>query len=181
MGITKTELHFFDIMQYEEEGEYLRKMHQHGWEFIHVSLPGIYHFRECEPEDVVYQLDYNQEGRAHKAEYVEMFQDCGWEYLQDAGGYSYFRKPVSAMQFGEERIFCDDASRMEMLERVLRGRLCPLLLMFCGLILQLVGQWGLNGFTSPITIMLFGMIILYLSIFMRFFTKYRNYRKWMNL
>lgn len=181
MGITKTEFHFFDIMQYEEEGEYLRKMHQHGWEFIHVSLPGIYHFRECEPEDVVYQLDYNQEGRAHKAEYVEMFQDCGWEYLQDAGGYSYFRKPVSAMQFGEERIFCDDASRMEMLERVLRGRLCPLLLMFCGLILQLVGQWGLNGFTSPITIMLFGMIILYLSIFMRFFTKYRNYRKRMNL
>lgn len=181
MGIMKKEFRLFDIMQYEEEGEYLRNMHQHGWEFVYVTLPGIYHFKECEPEDVVYQLDYNQEGRAHKTEYVEMFRDCGWEYLQDAGGYSYFRKPVSEMPSGEERIFCDDVSRLEMMERVLKGRLCPLLLLLCGVIIQLVGQWSLRGFTSPITIILFVMTILYSSIFMRFFTKYRNYRNRINL
>lgn len=48
---------------------------------------------KCTPEDVVYQLDYNEEGLTHKDEYVQMFRDCGWEYIQDFGGYSYFRKP----------------------------------------------------------------------------------------
>ena len=46
-----------------------------------------------------------------------MFADCGWEYLQDFAGYSYFRKPVAEMK-GEEAIFCDDASRLEMMRRV---------------------------------------------------------------
>jgi len=49
---------------------------------------------------VVYQLDYNQEGRSHKEEYIQMFTDCGWEYLQDFVGYSYFRKPKAAMKKG---------------------------------------------------------------------------------
>lgn len=29
-----------------------------------------------------------------------MFTDCGWEYLQDFVGYSYFRKPKAAMKKG---------------------------------------------------------------------------------
>ena len=32
---------------------------------------------------MIYQIDYNQDGIAHKDEYVKMFGDCGWEYLQD--------------------------------------------------------------------------------------------------
>ncbi|HIW84093.1 MAG TPA: DUF2812 domain-containing protein [Candidatus Dorea gallistercoris] len=67
---------------------------------------GTYYFEKCAPEDVVYQLDYNQEGRRNKEEYVQMFQDRGWEYLQDHVDYSYFRKKVSEMT-GPEEIFCD--------------------------------------------------------------------------
>jgi len=183
MGTIKKEFHFFDIMQYEEEGEYLRKMHQHGWRFIYVSLPGIYHFEECEPEDVIYQVDYNKEGRMHKAEYVEMFQDCGWEYLQDMAGYSYFRKPASKMALGEKGIFCDDASRIEMMERVLRGRLCPLLPLFCLMIFQFAALCKLSGFTALIMLLPLEvvMIIFYLRIFMRVYTKYRDYKRRMNL
>ena len=43
-----------------------------------VDLIGRYLFEKCEPEDVVYQLDYNPEGDGHKAAYVQMFEDCGW-------------------------------------------------------------------------------------------------------
>lgn len=117
MKTRKTELRIFTIADWEKEERYLQKRHREGWKFRRVNLLGIYHFERCTPEDVVYQLDYNEEGLKHKDEYVQMFQDCGWEYMQDFGGYSYFRKPVSEMQ-GEEKIFCDDESRLDMMRRV---------------------------------------------------------------
>lgn len=124
---TKTEYRYFAIPEWEKEERYLQERHRSGWRFTKATGLGRYHFEKCEPQDVVYQLDYNQEGIAHKEEYVQMFRDCGWEYLQDFYGYSYFRKPVSEMN-GEEKIFCDEESRIEMMKRVFRGRIIPLLL-----------------------------------------------------
>lgn len=83
----------------------------------------------------MYQLDYNEEGIKHKDEYVRMFQDCGWEYIQDYAGYSYFRKPVSQMQGKMEEIFCDDESRLEMMRRMFLGRYTPLFIILVLLIL----------------------------------------------
>ena len=128
MKTRKTELRIFTIADWEKEERYLQKRHREGWKFRRVNLLGIYHFERCTPEDVVYQLDYNEEGLKHKDEYVQMFQDCGWEYMQDFGGYSYFRKPVAGMK-GEEAIFCDDASRLDMMRRVFAGRFFPLLIL----------------------------------------------------
>lgn len=87
------------------------------------------HFEKCLPQDVVYQLDYNKDGLAHKDEYLKMFDDCDWEYIQDYFGYSYFRKVVSDDGIAEE-IFCDDESRLQMMQRVLKGRMLPLLIIF---------------------------------------------------
>ena len=126
MKETKTCFRFFSIMDYEKEADFLRKMHKKGWKFVKVSLGGFYGFEACEPEDVVYQLDYNPDGVKHQNEYLQMFKDCGWEYLQDFAGYSYFRKPVSEMD-GDESIFCDDESRLDMATRVIRGKGIPLL------------------------------------------------------
>ena len=44
-------------------------------------------------------------------------------------GYSYFRKPASEAA-GTEEIFCDSDSRFQMLERVCKGRMLPMLLLF---------------------------------------------------
>ena len=98
MSDKKKEVRWFSIMDYEKEADYLSKRHQEGWEFQHVTFPGIYTFKKCEPEKVVYQLDYNQEGMKNQNEYVQMFEDCGWEYLMDFNGYCYFRKPMAMMQ-----------------------------------------------------------------------------------
>ena len=127
---TKKEFKIFTIAHHKEEERYLREQHRKGWKFKKVTGIGIYHFEKCQPEDVVYQLDYNQEGASNKAEYIKMFADCGWDYIQEFWGYSYFRKSVAAMK-GEEEIFCDDSSRLAMMERVYKGRLLPLLIIFC--------------------------------------------------
>ena len=125
----KTTLRYFTIAEWEKEQEYLRREHNKGWKFTGVTLPGFYHFEKCQPEDVVYQLDYNPEGTDHKEEYVQMFQDCGWEYVTDFVGYSYFRKAVSQMH-GNEEIFCDTQSRLDMIRRVFKGRMVPLIIIF---------------------------------------------------
>ena len=73
---TKKQFRYFTIFEYEKEQGYLRYMHQNGWKFVKVNGLGIYHFEKCAPEDVTYQLDYNQEGLAHKDEYIQMFAEA---------------------------------------------------------------------------------------------------------
>ena len=126
---TKKEFKYFTIFEHQKEEIYLRQQHKSGWKFLKVTGFGVYHFVKCQPEDVIYQLDYNQEASSNK-----MFADCGWDYILDYAGYSYFCKSAAAMN-GEEEIFSDDSSRLAMMERVYKGRLLPLLVIFCAVLL----------------------------------------------
>ncbi|MBO5702850.1 MAG: DUF2812 domain-containing protein [Clostridia bacterium] len=177
-GNLKKEFKWFTIFEYEKEEKYLREMHKSGWKFIKVKGLGIYHFEKCTPEDVIYQLDYNKEGMKNKDEYLQMFSDCGWEHLQDYAGYSYFRKPASEMN-GEESIFCDEESKIQMMERVLKGRMFPLLLIFfCCLMPQFV--INVSGGNYAVAATLGGIMGLYLVVFLlcaKGYFKMKNGRK----
>ena len=159
----KKEWKYFSIFAHEKEQQYLREQHKRGWKFVKVTGIGTYHFEECQPEDVVYQLDFNQEGLENKEEYIKMFSDCGWEYLQEFAGYSYFRKSVTDMN-SEESIFCDDTSRLAMLERVYKGRLIPLLVIFCACLLP---QFILNFVNDRyfLAAVFGGILIIYILLF----------------
>ena len=173
---TKKEFKYFNIFQYEKEQDYLNEMHKKGWKLTKIGGVGMYHFEECVPEDVVYQLDYNQEGRKNKEEYVGMFADCGWEYLFEFAGYSYFRKSKLQMD-GEEEIFCDKQSKYEMMDRVYKGRLIPLLILFCAVLLP---QFILNMFVYKNVVMaiVYGLILaLYITVFLQCWKKREEHRK----
>ena len=58
----KISFRVFMVPEWKKEQEYLRKQHKCGWKFTKVNFGICYHFEKCEPEDVVYQLDYNQDG-----------------------------------------------------------------------------------------------------------------------
>ena len=77
----KKEFKYFSIFNHQNEEDYLRNQHKHGYKFVKVTGIGMYHFTECTPEDVVYQLDFNQDATKYKEEYTRMFEDCGWEYI----------------------------------------------------------------------------------------------------
>lgn len=161
---TKKQIRYFSIYGYEREQNYLRKMHQSGWKLTKITGLCVYHFEECTPEDVIYQLDYNWEGISNKEEYVKMFNDCGWEYIQDYVGYSYFRKPASDNNSNEE-IFFDDESKLQMMERVFKGRMIPLLIIFFGILLPKL-ILNIISFHNYAVAILFGtVIILYLVVF----------------
>ena len=75
----KTEIRIFTIADYEEEEVWLREQHRQGWKLVNTNLPVFYHFVKCEPEDVVYRLDYKNS--EEDGNYMQMFQDYGWEYF----------------------------------------------------------------------------------------------------
>ncbi|SMP56580.1 Protein of unknown function [Sphaerochaeta associata] len=175
----KRELKFFTIAEYEQEQEYLRRRHNEGWRLLKVTLPGIYLFEACEAEDVIYQLDYHKEGLGSQDTYVKMFKDCGWEYMFDFFGYSYFRKREERMQ-GDEEIFCDEASRLDFIGRVFKGRMIPLLVIFFLVIIpQTILQLSFLD-SDPHRGMLGLYLVLfavYAYIFIRFGLQYRKLKR----
>lgn len=105
-----------------------------------------------------------------------MFDDCGWEYMQDFFGYSYFRKAVTKEGVAEE-IFCDEESRFQMMKRVMKGRMLPLLILFFTVLLpQFIHQLF---YTYDYLIALFfgTILVMYLIIFGMCFVKYIHYKK----
>lgn len=173
---TKKQFKWFTIFEYEKEQEYLRQMHKDGWKFVKVSGLGMYHFEKCAPQDVVYQLDYNKDGLDHKDEYLKLFDDCGWEYLQDYVGYSYFRKAVDAGGAAEE-IFCDEESKFQMMQRVMKGRMTPLLILFFLVLLPQFLNHLLSTRNYFIVFFTGGVLALYVAIFVMYFVKYSEYKR----
>lgn len=127
----KKEFHYFVLTDYEREEEYLRTMHKKGYKFKKVSLPGIYYFEESKPEDVIYKLDFNPQSKEKRQEYLQIYQDYGWEYLQDMNEYSYFRKKACEGEHEKDlEIFSDEESKMEMLKNIFLKRMLPILCIF---------------------------------------------------
>lgn len=167
----RTAFAWFTIPEYEKEEAWLREQHILGWALVGITFPGFYHFKKCVPEDVIYQLDYNQEGRQNRATYIQLFKDFKWEYITDFVGYSYFRKPVDDMVGSEEAIFSDDESKLEMARRVYKGRMIPMLIILFTLIIpQLVIQYASRyRFSFYVYI---GLLIFYCLLFTQFGIQY---------
>lgn len=173
------EFHFFTVCQWKEEQAFLRRKHREGWRFTGVSFPGFYRFQRCDPEDVIYQLDYNPAAKKDRTAYLQLFQDCGWEYIQDFVGYSYFRKP--AAEAGEnEEIFCDDNSRLEMMKRVFQGKMIPLLVIF--FLILIPNLTMLLATPTPSRWVLLTLYILLVSLYLVLFIhfSYQYWKYWNN-
>ncbi len=172
---TKKEFKYFTIMDHKKEEIYLREMHKSGWKFVRVSGFGVYHFEECAPADVIYQLDYRPKGKESDDEYLQMFSDCGWSYIQEYAGFRYFKKSAENMS-GEENIFSDDESRMAMMDRVYTHRFLPILWIF---FLCLIPQFVINLLNQRYgATVIYGIILtIYVALLMHCGIKYRKMKK----
>lgn len=125
----KTFIRFFSIADYEEEEIWLRKQHQNGWKLDKMVTPCFYVFESCEPQDVIYRLDYKNARQTE--EYMQMAEDFGWEYFEQCFGWLYFRKPADTVEAeGEDELFSDNASRVEMVSHIVKTRLVPIAVIF---------------------------------------------------
>ena len=76
----KTLIHIFTIADYEEEEMWLREQHRSGWKIVKMTPPCFYTFESCEPEDVIYRLDYKNSGQTY--DYMRMWDGCISENLR---------------------------------------------------------------------------------------------------
>ena len=164
---------FFDINDWKKEQDYLEDMHQKGCKLK--STNGFkYTFESCEPEEVVYQLDYrdtnSKKTQEDQEDYIQMFEDCGWEYIQDLNGFSYFRKAKQAMNGKKEEIFCDEQSKQDMIKRVYQGRIIPLIIVFIGFLFIIH-----SSLDRPVAwILLVVVSVIYIYIIFKFIVYYRK-------
>ena len=125
----------FTIADYEREALYFREMHAKGWKLRKVSYSILlfavkYTFEKCHPEQVSYQLDFYPMEKSERVSYLQLFKDCGWEYITDFNSFSYFRKVRSKIESNVEfEIYNDAAGKLAMVNRILRLRLVPVLLL----------------------------------------------------
>lgn len=167
MKTTKTMIRFFTIADYEEEEQFLRKQHRNGWRMTKFILPCFYRFEACEPEDVVYRLDFRPEN-TDRDSYLQMFSDYGWEYFHSCMGWDYFRKAASEAEDNPE-IFSDNASKLELIRRVMRKRMLPLGVIFLCCVIPytmktLEGEyWKWNSFLGITWLVLFVLYVLLLG------------------
>ena len=125
----KTLIRIFTIADYEEEENWLRGQHKKGWKLVKMTPPMFYTFESCEPEDVIYRLDFKNTERPEG--YFQMLKDFGWEYFAQCFGWLYFRKPASAAETAEEgELFSDNESRVDLVSHVVKTRLLPLAIVF---------------------------------------------------
>ena len=125
---------FFSIAEFEKEEKYLTDMAAQGWRFVDTN-GSIYTFERCEPEQVVYRLDFSGIPLDQRDDYYAMFRDYGWEYLQDINGFSYFRKPADGAAPEDLELFSDGASRIKMIKKFLVAKMPLIYLLYIAAIL----------------------------------------------
>lgn len=80
---------------------------------------------------------------------------------------------------GDEEIFCDDSSRADMMKRVFKGRMIPLIIIFfCVIIPQIYMQSHLDGvFFNIFTGVFIALGIIYLVLFILLGIQFFKYWK----
>lgn len=113
----KTEKKSFGAAEFEEEEKWLEEQHRNGWRLIKTN-GAKYQFESCNADEWIYQLDFKENGA--EEEYIQMFRDCGWEYVLKHDKWCYFRRKKE--DDADLSIFSDRFSKMEMYNRILQSR-----------------------------------------------------------
>jgi len=107
---------FWAWNDYKEEA-FLEDMAAKGYELIKVGL-GKYTFEETQPKKVRYQLDFKGLTKMTEREYLQIYEDAGWDNKHRLGGWYYF-----SMEYEGDRpdisIFNDNKSRLEKYRRII--------------------------------------------------------------
>lgn len=103
--------------QDDKEESWLRGMSLKGYHLLSYSFAGIYTFRKGEPHDYVYQLDYQPNSKKAESDYLQLFQDAGWEQVAEFLSWHYFRKEPNPGEATE--VFTDAETRIAKYKRLL--------------------------------------------------------------
>ncbi len=108
---------WFWVWQQDQEKAFLDSMADQGYQLVQVRL-GEYLFEEQDDPKYVVQMDFPGLGRKmSEEEYLQLYQDAGWELVSKVGGWYYFRQP--RQEGMDQSLFNDQQSRGNIYRRLL--------------------------------------------------------------
>ena len=115
---SKIEKRNFGVAEFQQEEKWLEEQHRSGWRLIRIN-GNKYQFEKCHGDEWIYQLDFKENGEAEE-DYIQMFADCGWEYVLQYDKWCCFRRKKE--DGVDLSIFSDKFSRIDMYTRILKSR-----------------------------------------------------------
>jgi Protein of unknown function (DUF2812). len=149
---------------YEKEEQWINELSRQGLHFKKARMISSFFTRD-ESVRYTYRLDYQTgqtNGGAKFQEYLDLYQDAGWEYVSSYGStWHYFRKE---WQPGEEpRLYTDRESLMMLYKRLQR---VMGVMLFLNLFIMILNMVNLNAFfTERLWTIGIPLMILYLALF----------------
>ena len=168
---TMKKFHWFWAWDDEKEEAWLRQMAQEGWHFESVSLPGSYTFEKGESIDYVYRLDYFVDRKDMPA-YLQIFEDAGWDYLGEMGGWQYFR--IESRDGNAPEIYNDKASKAKKYERLILFLVIFLPIYSNMMIIATRSEAGYMRYFSPL---MFAFMLLYAYAMVRLIHRVTKLKK----
>ena len=89
-----TKRRWFWTWQDQDEEAWLAEMSRKGLHLQSVGYVGMYRFVRGEPTDYAYRLDFQSSTKEELGNYVQLFEDAGWEHVGQLGAWHYFRAPI---------------------------------------------------------------------------------------
>jgi len=137
----------FWAWQEDQEAEWLQRMALDGWSLK--SIRGVrYTFERTAAKRMLYRLDFKVVPNEELAEYLQLYQDAGWEYVTRFGNWFYFRRPADTT--AQTELYTDNASRLARYRSQLRVMILaglPLLLLggaVYPLLIRSYEGWGIR-------------------------------------
>ena len=62
---------------------------EEAWRLAKANLFGFYTFQADQPADYVYRLDYQTPAKKEAPDYLQLFQDAGWEHMAKFSSWHY--------------------------------------------------------------------------------------------
>ena len=174
MGDKIRKVKWFWAWQDEQEEAWLRDMSQKGMHLAGIGGPGVYWFEARTPLDVVYRLDYRSPTKVERQEYLQLFEDAGWERVGELGGWQYFRKP--AEEGGVDEIYTDTDSKVAKYQRLLFFLMLLYLVLFV-LFITVVRDWDFSPWAEILRIIYAGLIVFYSYAMVRIFMRMNQLKK----
>ncbi len=109
-------LRWFWVWNDDKEENWLRAMSNQGLHLQSVRFPGLFTFVKGEKKDLIYRLDFTPSMKVNP-EYINLFQDAGWEYLGKLNSWQYFR--IDPAQKKSSEIYSDNESKVERYKRTI--------------------------------------------------------------
>ena len=164
----------FFVWNMEEEKKWLEDQAKNGLILVEAKF-GKYYFEQSEPQDLVYDFDFQMIHKSTEDEYLEFFED--WTKACRFGGWYYFYKPRENSD--KDKIYSDYKSKKSMFTRLMGFlALVGFPLIYQSLIIfpnMDPTRFDYPSFYFFFRIIIYVFFVLYILAFANVFLIYRSY------